>query len=239
MTPIITAISSLFFIASNYFPNLFEWGRQISEIANNLLVTPAGYAFTIWFPIFVGCLIFAWTSFRNWYPKNLLVGMSTIFILLWWWTTVVSFTDLYRLPPILFVVASVLLLYAVADLRKVSAIQSWRKYRCILIPLFMFVGWSNSAFWLNFGTIFTQYRIDIDPTILGVWVLLWLAAWQYGTTIYFKLPLATILTYLRATVAIVVALVTEWTNWVLLIVALLHMIGLCVVSYLAIHRKQY
>jgi hypothetical protein len=133
----------------------------------------------------------------------------------------------------------VLLLYAVKQLRSINQIQDWRQYRGILIPLFMFVGRSNSAFWLNFWTLFTQYWIDINPTTLGVWVLLGLAAWQYGTAVYFKLPLATILVYLWATVAIVVALWSQSVEWILLRIALLHMIGLCVVSFLAIQRKQY
>lgn len=239
MTSFITIITSLFFVVSNYFPNLFEWGRQISEISNNLIVTPSWYAFSIWFPIFVWCLLFARTALRNWYSKNLLIGMSTVFFLLWVRTTIVSFTDLYWLPPIMFVVASIILLYTVKELRKIPQLQEWWKYWCILIPLFMFVGWSNSAFRLNFWTVFTQYWSSIDPIIVGILVLIWLAVWQYTTTIWFRLPLTTLFVYLWATIAIVAALISQWIQWVLLRVAILHTIGLSIVSYLAICKKQY
>jgi hypothetical protein len=239
MLPILTLLTSLFFVTSNYFPNLFEWWRQISEISNWLLVTPAWYAFAIWFPIFVWCILLGITAFKTSYSKKLLKWMSLVFILLGSWTTVVSFTDWYRLPPILFVSASIILLYSVELLRKIKSFQSWRQYRAILIPLFLFVWRSNSAFWLNFWTVATEYNLAIDQISLWLMLIVFLAAWHYATSIYFKLPLATILTYLRATIAIIVALFSQWTDGLLLWISIFHAIWLCVVSVLAVREKQF
>lgn len=224
--PFISLISAVFFIVSNYFPSIFAWWRQISEISWNLLITPASYAFTIWFPIFIGCIAFAISSFFTKYTSALHFRLSLVFILLWIRTTVVSFTDIFRLPPLLFIIASITLLNVRETLHLEKELHTWRKYKAIVIPLYMFIWRSNSAYILNIWTAINDYTNEINQIWLGTTLIICLALWHYYTTFSYKLPIATISTYIWATIAIAVALIIQNITWILLRITIAHSLWL-------------
>lgn len=227
---IMTFISSLIFPFSNYLTQLLWFWREISQIAWDLIITPSGYAFSIRFPIFVWSIVFGWYAMRWHISKQLMKKFIAIFLLTALRTVLVSFTDLFWLPPIVFVLLSVLLLSSVKKIESSKFINKKNRYRLVVVPLLLFVGWANSAFWLNIATAVQSYNLPINQMLLSWLILSWLLIWHYWTIWMFKLPRPTILTYLWATVWIIVALIVRNSPRWIICLSVAHAVWLIVVA---------
>jgi len=67
MKPFAILLAALFQIFGSSAPMAFNWGKSIAEQANvsNSIITPPGYAFSIWGPIFLACFIYGLYAVKN------------------------------------------------------------------------------------------------------------------------------------------------------------------------------
>ena len=148
---------------SSSIPQVFDVGRSISEQsdANNTLLVPAGIAFSIWFPIFVGCIAYGIIQIL---PKNKEraifrdIGWLTAgsFALITFWGYMAAFP-----PPavsawgtaLVFVPAMLLICAAVVRLTRRKAELTTPEGYMIYIPLSLLAGWCSIAVFLNWAQL--------------------------------------------------------------------------------------
>jgi len=118
-------------------PQITNWGRSASEFseANQSLLVPFGIAFSIWLPIFLGCVGYAVLQamktnrslFSGWAPNTLsLWGTALIFI-----------------PAVLCLVKAMLILTRnKTSLDKTERLWVWA-------PVSLIAGWTSIAMFLN------------------------------------------------------------------------------------------
>jgi len=169
-------------------PQITDWGRTAKEFsdANDSLLVPYGIAFSIWFPVFVGCIGYAVIQAL---PKNRLLS---IFRDAGWWTAagfagvcgwalISTFgnpmmarwgTALIFIPTMLCLVKAMLIFT-----RRKSELQSINRYWAWL-PVSLIAGWTSIAIFLNWTPIlvgsFGTSVPDIVPNmIMLVLALVW------------------------------------------------------------------
>lgn len=223
-----------------YLPNLLGFGRQIGEGSQAIFpLVPAGYTFAIRAPIFIGCIAFAVYSLmptgRGVVPDWILRRLLIVFILIAARSVIVSFTNLFRLPPVIFAWASILLLTITPGLAAIPALQSGWQYRLLFVPLMLFVGRCNTAFRLNIGTAFMDY--DLRPwwrsrQTLAIIILTILLFRHHITIVVRSLPLPVIATYLRAISGLIVTSIGSITSPIILTGAFIHALLLVIVMWI-------
>ncbi|WP_026941538.1 hypothetical protein [Hellea balneolensis] len=174
-------------------PQLTAWGRTPQEFsdANNSLLVPYGIAFSIWLPIFVGCIGYA-----------ILQGMKTnrtreIFRKTGWWTaagfTCVCIwalfsgwgtpllarwgTALIFIPTVLCLVKAMLILTRNKNaLDKTERLWVWA-------PISLIAGWTSIAIFLNWTPIFSDsFGSSVQPIIPNLLMLCIALAWAVFVT---------------------------------------------------------
>ena len=174
---------------SSSIPMVFDIGRSISEQsdANNTLLVPAGIAFSIWFPIFVGCIAYGVIQIL---PKNREraifrdIGRLTAgsFALITLWGYMAAFP-----PPaisawgtaIVFIPAVLLICAAVVKLTRRKAELSRAEGYLIYIPLSLLAGWCSIAVFLNWAQLGVHGPIGfgMNETVVCVLALAAALAW--------------------------------------------------------------
>ena len=174
---------------SSSIPMVFDIGRSISEQsdANNTLLVPAGIAFSIWFPIFVGCIAYGVIQIL---PKNREraifrdIGRLTAgsFALITLWGYMAAFP-----PPaisawgtaIVFIPAVLLICAAVVKLTRRKAELSRAEGYLIYIPLSLLAGWCSIAVFLNWAQLGVHGPIGfgMNETLVCVLALAAALAW--------------------------------------------------------------
>lgn len=166
-------------------PQITDWGRTAKEFsdANNSLLVPYGIAFSIWFPIFVGCIGYAILQFL---PKN---RMRALFRDAGWWTAAgfagvcgwaltSTFgspmaarwgTALIFIPTVLCLVKAMLIFTRRRDELK-GAERYW-----VWLPVSLISGWTSIAIFLNWTPIFVGSFGTSVPDILPNMMMLALA----------------------------------------------------------------
>lgn len=176
-------------------PQIFDVGRTAKEFSdiNDSLLVPFGVAFAIWFPIFVGCLGYAYIQAK---PANKTrevfrsVGGWTAlgFTAVCGWALVSTFaptsfllwgTALLFIPTVYGLVKAMLILTARKDeLSKAEKFWVWG-------PISLIAGWTSIAIFLNWTPIiagsFGTSVPDIIPNFIGL-----IAALIFAVTIIRK-----------------------------------------------------
>lgn len=163
-------------------PQLTDWGRTPEEFSdvNNSLLVPYGIAFSIWLPIFIGCIGYA-----------ILQGMKTnrtrdIFRKTGWWTatgfTCVCIwalfsgwgtpllarwgTALIFIPTVLCLVKAMLILTRNKEaLDKSERLWVW-------LPISLIAGWTSIAIFLNWTPIVADSFGSSVPDIIPNMIML-------------------------------------------------------------------
>ncbi len=148
---------------SSSIPQVFDVGRSISEQSdsNDTLLVPAGIAFSIWFPIFVGCIAYGIIQML---PKNKEraifrdIGWLTAgsFALITLWGYMAAFP-----PPavsawgtaLVFIPAMLLICAAAVRLTRRKAELTKAEGYMIYIPLSLLAGWCSIAVFLNWAQL--------------------------------------------------------------------------------------
>lgn len=181
---------------SSSVPMVFDIGRSISEQSdsNNTLLVPAGIAFSIWFPIFVGCIAYAIIQVL---PKNREraifrdIGWLTAgsFMLITLWGYMAAFpppavsawgTALVFIPAVLLICAAVL---KISPRRaELSAGEGYMIY----IPLSLLAGWCSIAVFLNWAQLGVHGPIGFGLSEVIVCLLTLAAALAWITLMIHK-----------------------------------------------------
>lgn len=174
---------------SSSIPQVFDVGRSISEQSefNNTLLVPSGIAFSIWFPIFVGCIAYGIIQVL---PKNKDraifkdIGWLTAgsFALITLWGYMASFP-----PPrisawgtaIVFIPAMSLICAAVVKMTPRKAEFSTSERIGIFIPLSLLAGWCSIAVFLNWAQLGVHGPLGfgMDDVVICVLTLAAALAW--------------------------------------------------------------
>jgi len=161
-------------------PQVTQWGRTAKEFshANNSLLVPYGIAFSIWFPIFIGCMGYAILQalktnrtreiFRKtgWWTGAGFAGICGWTLFSGWGSPMVARwgTALIFIPTVYCLVKAMLILTHGKDaLDRTEQIWIWA-------PISLIAGWTSIAIFLNWTPIFTgsfgTSVPDIVPNII-------------------------------------------------------------------------
>ena len=161
-------------------PQIMDWGRSAKEFsdANNSLLVPYGLAFSIWFPIFVGCIGYALLQamktkrtrsiFRNsgWWTGIGFTGVCIWALFSGWGSPMIARwgTALIFVPTVYcFVKAMLILTREKHALDKMERLWVWA-------PISLIAGWTSIAIFLNWTPIvvggFVTSVPDIAPNLL-------------------------------------------------------------------------
>ena len=164
---------------------MFGVGRTIqeqSEYTDTVLV-PFGIAFSIWLPIFVGCIAYGIIQlFSKYRDKDIYSDVG------WWTAGGFGFVSLWGLVASLpspeaskwltafvFVPAMMCLVQAAVILtRRKAELSTLERYACWL-PVSAIAGWTSLAFWLNWASLGTYSPVGLGLPALAI-ALLALAA---------------------------------------------------------------
>jgi len=158
-------------------PQVMDWGRSAEEFsdANNSLLVPYGIAFSIWLPIFVGCIGYA-----------ILQGLKTnrtreIFRKTGWWTGAGFLcvcgwalfsgwgspllarwgTALIFIPTVICLVKAMLIFTrGKSALDKTERIWVWG-------PISLIAGWTSIAIFLNWTPIISDNLAALSPELVS------------------------------------------------------------------------
>lgn len=166
-------------------PQMTNWGRSASEFseANQSLLVPYGIAFSIWLPIFIGCIGYAvlqamktnrsrdifrktgwwtaagftcvciWALFSGWAPGQISL-----------WGTALIF-----IPTVLCLIKAMLILtHNKTALDKTERLWVW-------LPISLIAGWTSLAMFLNWTPIAMNFMGTSVPDIVPNLVMLALA----------------------------------------------------------------
>lgn len=173
LAPLIWITSSLgFFVPDARSPGEF------SDMSDNLLV-PASFAFSIWFPIFVGCIAY---GVYQAFPRNREIGLfrrtgwwtALGFTLICVWSLITAFapTSMVQWGTALVFVPA-LLAFAVATVRlsRHHGLTKGRRW-LVLAPISLITGWCSLAVFLNWTPIAYDTFADGNANIVSSLLIL-------------------------------------------------------------------
>ncbi len=174
---------------SSSLPQIFDIGRSISEQSdyNDTLLVPFGFAFSIWFPIFVGCIAYGIIQAL---PKNREraifqhIGWLTAgsFAMITLWGYMASFVPLAISAwgtAIVFIPAVLLICAAVVRLSRRKGELSKGENYAIYVPLSLLAGWCSIAVFLNWAQLGVHGPIGFGMSETLICVLTLAAALGY------------------------------------------------------------
>lgn len=170
---IINLITYIFMIWANYFTNSGAYnGQTVADISNDLntLITPAGIAFSIWTLIFIGILVFIFSSFYGEKEKGKpeqskawpLLAVSNILNGLWGFTFL---SGNYLLSVIVMVALLLTLIKIAVNLRLELDNEPRRIVATIWWPITIYLGWIIAATLVNVSVYLVSLGIEpMGPT---------------------------------------------------------------------------
>ena len=188
-------------------PQIMDWGRSAKEFsdANDSLLVPYGIAFSIWFPIFIGCIGYAILQglkanrgreiFRKtgWWTGAGFAGVCGWALFSGWGTPMMARwgTALIFIPTVVCLVKAMLIFTREKDaLDKTERFWVWG-------PISLIAGWTSIAMFLNWTPIVADNMpaavsvITSNMVMLGA-ALIWAAfiTRRSGGNIVYVFPIA-------------------------------------------------
>ncbi len=179
--PLMWVLSSISFFDSNA-----RTPRGLSEINESLLV-PFGAAFSIWLPIFIGCIAYGLLQalktnrtreiFRHigWWTA---AGFTLICI----WSLIAAYaTDTYAQwgTALVFVPAMLCLVKAMLVATRARAAFDNLESVCVWLPLSLIAGWTSIAVFLNWTPLLMSLTATAMPVLLpNIFMLLIALIWS-------------------------------------------------------------
>lgn len=161
------------------FPDGFRTASGPVPVAGPTPLVPAGYAFIIWAPIYLGCIAYAvfqalpqnWTSplFRE---IGWLTAMTFAACVLW---LIAARNGPIWLTGPLFILLLLPLAGALTIAARSSLIVSIRDYWLVLAPVALYAGWVTVAFFANISELSADYGFGRFGLSLESWTLILLA----------------------------------------------------------------
>lgn len=163
-------------------PQLTQWGRSAREFSdiNNSLLVPYGVAFSIWLPIFVGCIGYAILQglkanrsraiFRKtgWWTAGGFISICLWALISGWGSSAVMLwgTALAFLPTVYCLVKAMMILT-----RNKTALDKTERL-WVWAPISLIAGWTSIAIFLNWTPIFVGSFGTSVPDILPTLIML-------------------------------------------------------------------
>ncbi len=132
---------------------------EFSDLSDNLLV-PLGPAFSIWFPIFLGCIAYGVIQFRPSQRSRVIFRQTggwtaAGFGLICLWSLIVAFAPKQFVQwgtALVFLPALITLCVATIRFSADTSLSGWTRWLC-LIPISLIAGWCSLAVILNWTPI--------------------------------------------------------------------------------------
>ena len=164
--------------------------KGLSDINENLLV-PLGFAFSIWFPIFVGCISYgilqAFSTNRTrdtFRASGWWAGSGFALICLWSLISAYAPASWVQLgTAIVFIPAMLCLVKAMLILTKKHQALNKIETICVWLPISLIAGWTSLAVFLNWTPIVTKLMGNQIPLLVPTIIMLALAlVWAAAVT---------------------------------------------------------
>ena len=144
-------LAAVFQIFGSNAPMVFEWGTSISERSAeaNAIITPPGFAFSIWGPIFLSCLLYGFYAVAKRRTLPTLIQKTAwpsvgIFTLAGLWGLWVPFNGTDGVSLVIIILAAVLglrLMYQIGD----PKVYSRSLNGLVIFPIALISGWLITA----------------------------------------------------------------------------------------------
>ena len=175
MKRILLFCAAVFQILGSSLPMVFNWGQSIAQRSEqaNAIITPPGFAFSIWGPIFLLGLVLGVYGLLRRQKNNLLIDKVA-------WPTILLFTlcgswglwvPFYGTDLISFVVIAgmafigVFIMFAIGNPSQYAASDKW----CVLFPVTLLAGWIMAATSISVVAVAKFYSITfVNPDSLIV-----------------------------------------------------------------------
>ncbi|HAH10381.1 MAG TPA: hypothetical protein DCL54_07715 [Alphaproteobacteria bacterium] len=141
-------------------------------------IEPAGYAFIIWAPIYIGCVIYALWLFspegmRD--PVSHVIGWATVPV----FAACVGWLFAAAWGPVIFTIPLIVVMFAglastLLTVTAGTAAMSWSKYLCVVVPLSLYCGWVSVALFANASEVLPSYGFNRFGLDVETWTLLML-----------------------------------------------------------------
>lgn len=223
------------------FSNGFQPAQPPIPQSGPTPIEPAGYAFAIWAPIYVGSVMYAlWAvspaGLRDPVLQNIGWSTAAVFLACIVWLFAAAWGPVILTVPMIIVMFWGLA-YALLTVTADPAPMSWPRYLCVLVPLSLYCGWVTVAMFANASEVLPGYGFDRFGLDAVTWTLLALtvaASLAVVVTVWIGSP-----TYVAAIVwaliAIAVAAYMRGPSWP--IVGLALVAALVVLVALALRGK--
>ncbi|RKQ69740.1 hypothetical protein DES40_2549 [Litorimonas taeanensis] len=159
--------------------------KELSEINESFLV-PLGIAFSIWFPIFVGCIAYGVIQTlpsKRTHPLYQRIGWWTALgfgsICVWSLASAFAPRDLAQwATAIIFVPALISLVKAMSILSQHYGSLETSERVCVFVPISLIAGWVSLAFFLNWAPLATGFVHSSNTLlIMNILILALAMAW--------------------------------------------------------------
>lgn len=206
-------------ILAGYLPILLDWQVTISDrsAAFRTPLVPAGYAFTIWGPLFLWLLALSvWQVLRPQFALALLrpVGwwIALLFTIAALWELYVPWQSLDWVSAALLLVALTIVLGVAFFLRRQPALTQGERW-LLVFPIFALAGWLTAAFFANLSsTLLAVGPVWLNPEKLPVALVLLALLFALGASVALRLAsYAYVIPLAWALIAVVVSNLT-WAN---------------------------
>lgn len=227
--------NTLSFISTLYLNYLYGAGvgerKSVGEISNQYetLITPAGYAFSIWgliYLLLLSFIVFQWISFfknqnqKSLIPSSIWFGLSNVFNGLWiivWTSKMISISVLVILALLL------CLLMLVVKLR----LETWDAPLDVIAfvwwPICIYTGWIITASVVNLSVWFVVKEILLSNQVFWTIAVLFIGTGIYLALVHFRNMREAALVGVWAFIAIAVK---QWDNQYMIAYASLFLAGI-------------
>lgn len=163
MRRLVVLASLIFAVAVNYGINAFGWGQSPAEFSrdSDQSLRVAGYAFSIWGPIFLGLIIYAVRQALPQTAESDLIrrmGWPSVLALMGigWWTVAAALDAEVATIVLIFGSLSTLLIPLLRQARQIRALARFDRDRLMVVwPLAALAGWLTVASPVNLLTVAT------------------------------------------------------------------------------------
>jgi hypothetical protein len=163
MRRLVVLASLIFAVAVNYGINAFGWGQSPAEFSrdSDQSLRVAGYAFSIWGPIFLGLIIYAMRQALPQTAESDLIrrmGWPSVLALMGigWWTVAAALDAEVATIVLIFGSLSTLLIPLLRQARQIRALARFDRDRLMVVwPLAALAGWLTVASPVNLLTVAT------------------------------------------------------------------------------------
>ncbi|MEZ5305766.1 MAG: tryptophan-rich sensory protein [Pyrinomonadaceae bacterium] len=185
---IIVLLATIAVISINYLAAVGKIGGITPDRVSAMyptVVTPAGYAFSIWSLIYIGIIAFSIWQLRSHderLHKARLFYLASSAANIGW-----IFCWHYQLIPLSLLLIATLTATLFAASKEFASVRSTGDLWCARVPLFLYFGWVTAATFVNAAVVLSYFNVNFSPLMAqAIGSTLIIAVTAIGAFVRFK-----------------------------------------------------